>query len=71
MNKRKETVAKILTLLDGLSDTVDTEARVDVAEEFLNVLVEEISARQAECFSQQSKLCGILKTAKAVPLPDS
>ena len=54
MNKRKETAAKILELLDGLSVEIDEKARRLIAEKFLDTFANEISARQAEEFA---KLC--------------
>ena len=47
MDKRKETVAKILELLDGLINLRDKDSRERLVEKLLEVLTEEISARQA------------------------
>ena len=47
MDKRKETVAKILELLDGLINLRDNDSRERMAEKFLDELTNEISARQA------------------------
>ena len=47
MDKRKETVAKILELLDGLINLRDNDSRERLAEKFLDELTNEISARQA------------------------
>ena len=50
MDKRKETVAKILELLDGLINLRDNDSREHLAEKFLDELTNEISARQADEF---------------------
>ena len=47
MDKRKETVAKILELLDGLINLRDKDSRERLVGKFLDELTNEISARQA------------------------
>ena len=47
MDKRKETVAKILELLDGIINLHDKDSRERLVEKLLDVLTEEISARQS------------------------
>ena len=55
MDKKKETVAKILELLDGIINLHDKDSRERLVEKLLDVLTEEISARQSAVLL---KICG-------------
>ena len=62
MDKRRENVVEVVKLLDDFYNATPADAaRYDYVEKFLDVLTEEISARQAEsllkvfCSSSQSE----------------